>query len=156
MGKDLDSQKGSPSIDLEPCVASLINAIEKGMQREVAPHAVTPLEFQLLRICQESDKEVTATHLARFLPVDPARISRLVTSLVDKGMLRRRRLREDRRIIMLRLSDEGKALTLKISRNMAAYSNKLTKGIDGHEMQIFASVASRIAANYAAMQPENQ
>ena len=156
MGKDLDSQKGSPSTDLEPCVASLINAIEKGMQREVAPHAVTPLEFQLLRTCQESGKEVTATHLARFLPVDPARISRLVTSLVDKGMLRRRRLREDRRIIMLRLSDEGKALTLKISRNMATYSDKLTKGIDGHEMQIFASVASRIAANYAAMQPENQ
>ena len=134
--------------DLEACVAGLVNAVDKGMAKEVAPYGLTPMEFSLLRICLE--KECTATQMAQVLPVDGARISRIVTGLVDKGLLRRRRLRDDRRIVMLRLSDEGRDLTSLVLQNMKRYDAMLTEGIGEEEMRVFMSVTARIIANHAA------
>ena len=139
-----------PPADLEECVAGLVNAVDKGMAREVAPYGLTPLEYSLLRHCLE--EECTATHLAQVLPVDGSRVSRLVTGLVDKGLVRRRRLRSDRRVVMLRLSDEGRELTLQIMQRMQGYDAMLTEGIDEGEMRVFVSVSARIIANHAAMQ----
>lgn len=139
-----------PPADLEECVAGLVNAVDKGMAREVAPYGLTPLEYSLLRHCLE--EECTATHLAQVLPVDGSRVSRLVTGLVDKGLVRRRRLRSDRRVVMLRLSDEGRELTLQIMQRMQGYDAMLTEGIDEAEMRVFVSVSARIIANHAAMQ----
>ncbi len=136
--------------DLEECVAGLANAVDKGMAREVAPHNLTSMEFSLLRHCLED--ECTATHLAQVLPVDGSRVSRLVTGLVEKGLLRRRRLRSDRRIVMLRLSDQGRELTSRIIENMKSYDAILTEGIDEAELRVFVSVSARIIANHDALQ----
>ena len=40
-----------PSTDLGPCVDGLVNTVAKGMEAEVAPHGLTPLQFALLRVC---------------------------------------------------------------------------------------------------------
>ena len=85
------------------------------------------------------------------LPVDGSRVSRLVTGLVDKGLVRRRRLRSDRRVVMLRLSDEGRELTLRIMERMQGYDAMLTEGIGEEEMRVFISVSARIIANHDAM-----
>ena len=137
-------------LDLEAYVGGLVNAVEKGMAAEVTPHGLSPLEFSLLRYCMDGER--TATQLAQVLPVDGSRVSRLVTGLVDKGMLRRRRLRSDRRVVMLRLSDEGRELTSRIIENMRGFDAMLMKGIDAEELSVFASVSERIIANHTAMQ----
>ncbi len=147
---DPDRRTEEPPADLEECVAGLVNAVDKGMANEVAPYGLTSMEFSLLRHCLE--EECTATHLAQVLPVDGSRVSRLVTGLVEKGLLRRRRLRSDRRIVMLRLSDEGRELTSDIVEKMKLYDAMLTEGIDEEEMRVFVSVSARIVANHAAMQ----
>ena len=139
------------SADLESCVAGLVNAVDKGIAAEVAPYDFTSLEFSLLRTCMETG-ECTATYLAQLLPVDPARISRVVTRLVDRGMLVRRRLRSDRRVVMLSLSDEGTEVASRILRRVHEYGDQLTTGISEEDMRIFADVTSQILANHAAMQ----
>ena len=93
-----------------------------------------------------------ATQLAVQLPVDASRISRLVTVLADRGLLRRRRLRSDRRIVMLRLSPDGQAVTSELTERMQSYYAKLTEGLNEREMRTFAATALRIVANYEAMQ----
>ncbi|MYD65672.1 MAG: winged helix-turn-helix transcriptional regulator [Chloroflexi bacterium] len=147
--QDPDRQSDELPLDLEAYVAGLVNAVEKGMAAEVAPHGLSPLEFHLLRYCMDGER--TATQLAEVLPVDGSRVSRLVTGLVDKGMLRRRRLRSDRRVVMLRLSDEGRELTTRIVENMRGYDAMLTAGIGAEDLSVFASVSARIIANHAAM-----
>lgn len=137
-------------------VADLVNAVEKGLAEEVAPHGLALQEFNLLRACYELARECTATELGRLLPVDPARISRIVNTLVDNGLLRRRRTREDRRVVMLRLSEEGRELTSRILRDILRYDARLTQGVGADEMQVFLSVTAKIIANHAAMQqPES-
>lgn len=154
--KNPQSQGGSERSmpDLEMYVSRLAYAIDRGMASEVAPYDLSPLDASLLGICFEKGEECTATQLAELVPVDPARISRVVTKLVDMGLLRRRRLRSDRRVVMLRLTDKGDELTSEVLQHTEQYNARLTKGISQRDMRIFKSVASRIVANHAAMRED--
>ena len=68
------------------------------------------------------------------------------------GLMRRRRLRSDRRVVMLALSEEGKALALELHRRAQANDTGLSEGVSEEEMAVFASVLSKAMANYTALQ----
>ena len=68
------------------------------------------------------------------------------------GLMRRRRLRSDRRVVMLALSEEGKALALELHRRAQANDAGLLEGVSEEEMAVFASVLSKAMANYTALQ----
>ncbi len=139
-----------PSIDLAKSVTSLMNVVSKGMEEELDPYGLTPLELNLLRTCIERG-ECTATELAEELPVDASRISRIVTILVDKGLLVRRRSRSDRRIVMLSLSDKGNEQIATLVQRLNTYDAKLTENISAEDMRGFVSTATKIIANHAAL-----
>ncbi len=147
---DPDCRDGYPLINLGADIANLFNVLDKSMAQKVAPHGITGIEYSLLWYCLEG--EWTATRLAQVLPVDAARISRIVTELVDKGLLSRRRLRSDRRIVMLRLTEEGRELASHISQEMQRYYVILTEGIGEEEIRVFEDFISKIIANHAAAQ----
>ena len=138
------------SPDLGRFVSTLAHAVDRGIAREMAPHDLLPLDVHLLVICQEMG-ECTATQLAQLLPVDAARISRLVNALVERDLLIRRRPRNDRRVVLLRLSPEGEELTAEVSRRMREFYAGLTQGLTEGELQAFSEAALRIIANHEAM-----
>ena len=139
-----------PQSDMGSLVPDLAYAVDRGISVLGAPHDLTPLDLRLLSICRQMD-ECTATQLARLLPVDAGRISRLVNALVDKGLLRRRRLRDDRRVIMLRLTPEGEEVVGEVDRSLRDYFARLTDGLSEQEMHAFTTAAQRIIANYEAI-----
>ena len=137
--------------DLGTCVAGLLNAVVRGMAAIVAPQKLTPLDFALLRLFLGRE-EWTTTQLGQVLPVALSGISRAVTKLVDLRLIRRRRLRDDRRIVMLALTEEGKSMTQELHQRVMAYDARLSEGIEEEEMAAFVSVTSRVMANYTALQ----
>lgn len=139
-------------VDLRASIADLINALYKTTSEEAARYDLTVTQFNLLRACLESGDECTATELAEVLPIDASRISRVVTALVDKGLLQRQRRTDDRRIVMLRLSEEGRELISLALQDLSLQDAILTEGIDDDDMDVFVSVASRMVANYTARQ----
>ena len=139
-----------PSIDLGVRVRGLVNTVAKGMEAEVAPHGLTSLQFALLRVFLQ-EEEWTATQLAQVLPVHVSRISRVVTKLVDMGLMRRRRPRNDRRVVILTLTEEGKALTSELDQRVRAFDARLAEDISEEEMATFASVTSTVIANHSAL-----
>ena len=141
---------GTPPADLGRHVAGLVNAAYKGMAEQVASYNLIPLEFTLLRTFLDKE-EWTTTQLAQVLPVKPPRISTVVNKFVEMGLMARRFPTEDRRVIFLTLTDKGKALTLELHRRMQAYDATLTDGVSEEEMTAFASVTSKVMANYAAL-----
>ena len=128
-------------------VSILAYDIDRGIAQEMAPHDLNTLEVHLLMTCREMG-ECSATQLVQFLPVDAARISRLVNTLVEKGLMRRRRLRNDRRVVMLRLSDEGEALTPEITQRLEGFYATLTAGLSEQEADAFTGTVLKIIANY--------
>ena len=146
----------TPSADLGECVAGLVNVVARGMADLVAPHGLIPLEFALLRLFLRQE-EWTTTRLAQVLPVKVSRISRIVTKLVDRGLMRRRRPVNDRRVVFLTLTDEGRALTGELHRRVSEYEARLSEGVSEEEMEVLASAASKILANYSALsQPQRE
>ena len=136
---------------LGECVTGLANAVARGMEEQVAPYNLIPLEFAILRAFPGRE-EWTTTQLAKALLVTLSRISRIVTKMVGRDLLRRRRLRSDRRVVILTLTEEGKALTLELHRRVQAYDARLSVGVHEEELAVFASVLSKVIANYTALQ----
>ena len=138
------------SLDLGECVAGLVNIVAKGMADQVASHDLIPLEFALLRAFLRQE-EWTTTQLAQVLPVKPSRISRVVTKLADRGLISRRRPRKDRRVVILTLTEEGKAFTVELHRRVQAHDARLSAGVTEEEMAALASATSKIMANHASL-----
>ena len=56
--------------------------------------------------------------MAQALPLARSSISRTVTKLVDRGLIQRRRLLSDRRVVILTLTEEGMTLTQDLHRRV--------------------------------------
>ena len=136
--------------DLASCVAQLTNTLAKGTADLMTAYDLAPMEFALLRLFLASD-EWTTTELAQALPVKMARISRIVTKVVDQGLMYRRRPPDDRRVVKLALTDEGKGLVLEIHALVQAYVGRLLEGVSEEDMAVFISTTSKVMANYDAM-----
>ena len=136
--------------DLGRFVANLALAVDRGIARRMAHHDLMPLDVHLLIICQQLG-ECSATQLVQLLPVDAARISRLVNGLVERDLLIRRRPRNDRRVVLLSLSAEGEALTTEVTRHLRDFYAGLTRGLTEGELEAFFAVAQRLIANHEAM-----
>jgi len=147
---DESLQTRRSSSNLIKCVAGLVNAVDKGLADEVTPYGLIPSEFNLLRTCVENGP-CTATQLAEVLPVDASRISRMVTRLVNLGLLRRQRLRSDRRVVLLHLTDKGNDLTSRVNERVQVHVGKLLHGVSEDEMGVFTLLTSKITSNYEAL-----
>ena len=146
---------GSDLEDLGSCVTRLVNVLAKGTEALVEPHGLTPMDYALLRLFLRK-KKWTATHMAEVLPVKTSRVSRLVAKLADMGLMQRRRPRNDRRVVFLSLTDDGKALTLELHRRIEAYEATLQQGVSDNERSALVSSASKIMANYARLMGERR
>ena len=131
-------------------MTGLVNAVARGMAQIVAGHGLTHIDFALLRLFLGAE-EWTASQLAEALPLAPSSISRSVSKLVDKGLVQRRRLLTDRRVVMLSLTEEGMTLTRELHRRVQAFDSTLCEGISEEDMAVFASVSSRVMSNYSAL-----
>ena len=136
--------------DLGTCVAGLVNAVARGMAQIVAPHGLAHIDFALLRLFLGAE-EWTTTQLAEALPLAPSGISRTVTKLVDMGLIQRRRLLSDRRIVILTLTEEGTALTQELHGRVQAYDASLCEGVSEEHMAAFVGVSAKVMANHAAL-----
>ena len=72
----------------------------------LARHELSPMEYRLLSLLAKRGS-ATAAQLAPELPIDPSYISRTVQRLVERTLLHRRRGRQDRRQVQLRVSAAG-------------------------------------------------
>ncbi len=144
-----------PPNDLGQCVAGLVNAVARGLAQQLAPFSIIPVEYTILSVCFAGQAD-TVTGLARVIPVDAGRISRLVNRLSERGLIHRRRLQSDRRTVRLRLTEEGRALVPKLARRVQAHNAMLLAGISAAEMNAFFQTTQKILENFAGAEQGKQ
>ena len=150
-GTDEYSGEGSSAPQLAEGVVQLINAVVKGVERQIEPAGLISMEFSILKSFAEKS-EWTVTQLADVLPADAPRISRLVSKLVDRGLLRRRRRTDDRRVVLLRLTQQGKDLSDELRQRVNEHESRLLEGVSPEELETLRAVTSKILANHATME----
>ncbi len=79
-----------------------------GLDTELAPFGLNGMQYAVLKHLGEGAAQ-TAADLCRFMYYDTGSMTRIVDHLEEKGLLRRERCREDRRVVFLRVSPAGRA-----------------------------------------------
>ena len=124
-------------------VGTLASAMRKGLQEELAPMGITPAQWVILEAAFAGNAD-TLTALARIIPVDAAAISRQLDKLQQRGLVRRRRLRSDRRTVRIELTDAGRELVPKLAPRVAANNHRFLAGITEEERLNFIEIVQKM------------
>src|SRR3569833_280746 len=91
----------------------------------------------------DADREVTVCTIAERLSIDPARASRLVSDVVDKGYIRREASQSDSRRIVLVATEKGWAFGEKFRRRKGQMLARALKGWSEEELVQFNKLRDR-------------
>jgi DNA-binding MarR family transcriptional regulator len=130
--------------------ASLLSRLDA----ELEPFGVTAMQFAVLKHLAEGAAS-TAADLCRFMHHDTGAMTRILDRLEQKGLVRRERGREDRRVVFLRVAPHGRA---QLPRLLAVCSRILEAHLAGFsqaEIDTLKSYLGRMIDNGRA-QAENQ
>ena len=142
-----DSEGEQPSYqDLGYWVASVASALIRDFARRFSPYEITPVQFRILEMCFRQEAN-TVTDLARVIVLNPSGISRQAEQLHKMGLLRRRRQRHDRRIVILELTPEGRALIPELIEHMQASHDVCLDGFSEEERGALFEMLNRVLDN---------
>jgi DNA-binding MarR family transcriptional regulator len=120
------------------------------IDRRLAPHDLTHAQWlPLYRIARgECD---TMAALARDQALDPGAMTRALNRLEAKGLVRRERSRQDRRVVKLALTEAGRAAAQHVPPVLAEVLNGHLAGFSETEFRQLVALLERIVANGEAL-----
>ena len=128
-------------------IATLLGA---EVDRRMEPLGLTDAQWKpLLRLLL--DPPGTAAALARVCHLDAGGLTRLLDRLEAKGLCQRERSQEDRRVVNIALTPEGRAVAEQLPAILAGVQRELLAGFDEAEEAQLRDFLARIYANTRAM-----
>ncbi len=96
-------------------------------------------------------RATTLAELARELQLDPGALTRTLDRLEAKGLCRRERSTEDRRVVNLVLTPEGQAAAKPVPEVLCGVSNVLLEGFSVAEWETLMALLRRLVVNADAL-----
>jgi DNA-binding MarR family transcriptional regulator len=128
----------------------VISSIMAQADARLAPLDLTHAQWLPLFKLAMKDCDTVAA-LSRELDLDPGAMTRALDRLEAKGLVRRERSTEDRRIVHLVPTDEGRKVARKVPPVMAEVLNNHLRGFSEAEWQQLLGLLGRMVANGDAM-----
>ena len=140
-----DKSSGMNSIyELMQIARVLDNGLSRGLSSELAPYRITIAEFSVISVLYFSEREHTVTELSDMLAVNMSHVSRVANELVDAGLLSKRRLRCDRRVAPMKLTQQGSDLAVNLHKSLQSYERRVTDGIAAKDLRTCLTVIRMI------------
>lgn len=119
--------------------------LSTAVERPLAEFDVTAQQAALL--IHAAKWNAAPNQMAARLGTDTAGITRLVDRLETKGLLRRKRHPEDRRSVVIDLTDQGRALIPRLAPAFGGVTRQLLKGFTHAEVQQLSVMLRRMLDN---------
>ena len=133
----------------------ILNMVAMQVENELEPSGLTNAQWvPLLKLYMGSAS--TVAELARECQLDAGGMTRLLDRLETKGLVRRIRSSEDRRVVNLELTDEGRAAAKEIPAILCGVQNEHMRGFSMEEWQLLRSLLRRVLDNAIAVQAERE
>ncbi len=134
----MKDQISNPSIEeqaarLQRGLAQLVNALISGLNEPLASFDIDSIDYTILKACTGVET-ITIKDLRKLVPVDYVQLSRSVSLLEDRGLVRKFRTKGDRRLVYVQVTEEGKILLPKLVAISERYFTLLVKDIDAGEL----------------------
>jgi DNA-binding MarR family transcriptional regulator len=98
----------------------------------------------------------TAAELARVCELDAGAMTRTLDRLEAKDLIRRVRSSEDRRVVKLELTEEGRRAAGEIPQTLCKVLNAHLRGFSREEVELLRSLLVRMLENGAALQQQRE
>ena len=132
-----------------PCwlMRIISTVVRSEVDRQMEPLGLTQAQWiPVLRLA--SGEAQTAADLARSSMQTPGAMTRLVDRLVEKGIIERERCTDDRRVVRLRLTEEGMRAAVQVPDIVKSVNAAALSPLSSDELAQFQSYLRRI---YEAM-----
>ncbi|MGH7882039.1 MAG: MarR family winged helix-turn-helix transcriptional regulator [Candidatus Dormibacteraceae bacterium] len=141
---------GNDDFDLDRSLGFVINRtamrLEVALDRALAPHDVTPQQWAVLNRLWEQDG-LSQRELAERTFKDPPNTARILDRLEDKALIVRQTAPNDRRVTLIFLTDEGRALRPRLVPLALDILQRGTDGLGSAELDSALRVLNRIYDN---------
>ena len=116
----------------------------------MAPHGVTPAQYNVLRILRGSHpKKLTCTDVGERLLDRTPDVTRLLDRLERAGLTHRARAEHDRRVVEVGITEKGCALLERMRCDVEAAQARCTARLTGAEHEALSRLLERMRAEEA-------
>ncbi|HSV53638.1 MAG TPA: MarR family winged helix-turn-helix transcriptional regulator [Burkholderiaceae bacterium] len=127
-----------------------VNQIGQEVERQMEPNGLTNAQWVPLLKLYLGHAE-TAAELARECELDAGSMTRLLDRLEGKGLCRRERSSEDRRVVNLALTEEGRDAAKEIPVVLSRVQNACLEGFTREEWLTLKGFLRRVLGNAQAL-----
>jgi DNA-binding MarR family transcriptional regulator len=131
----------------------IVSSIETAVNRRARKHGLRIEEIRVLFRLFARDRQ-TVGELANETGIDRTTLSRLLTRMQNRGLLRRLRTAEDHRTVRLSLTKKGEELAQERQPTFRDYESIIVRGISPGEVKAFKATLIRMVANAADVDTE--
>lgn len=125
------------------------------VDKRLDSHGLTQAQWAPLFLIHQK-RGSTLAELSRELQVDAGALTRTLDRLEAKGLCKRERSTEDRRVVHLALTPEGKAAAAPVPEVLCDVSNSLLAGFTQDEWQLLMMLLRRLLANAEAIRAASE
>ena len=145
MAQIYDPKTFNPGNGIGRLLSRVKMEMHEALDRELAPFDITAAQYVILvNLATGVD---SASGLCKGVSYDPGAMTRMIDRLERKGLVRRVRSPEDRRVVNLALTEEGKAVYPKLVASAATVTNRRLRGFTKAEAQQLERLLQRMLAN---------
>ncbi|MBU1209749.1 MAG: MarR family winged helix-turn-helix transcriptional regulator [Alphaproteobacteria bacterium] len=112
----------------------------------IGESSLTPRQYEVLNAVSSSE-EPSQTLLVELTGIDRSTLADIVRRLVERGLLERRRTRQDARMYAVKLSAEGETMLKSAEPAVKAVNERLLCGLTNGEREAVIGALSRIIAS---------
>jgi DNA-binding MarR family transcriptional regulator len=124
----------------------VLMAIAQAADKRLEPQGITHAQWGPLFMLRQA-RASTVAELARELQTDPGAMTRLLDRLETKGLCRRLRSTDDRRVVRIELTPEGEVAADRVPAELAEIMNAHLAGFSKTEWNQLKSFLQRMLVN---------
>jgi DNA-binding MarR family transcriptional regulator len=118
--------------------------------KRLAPLEISSAQFIVMAMLAASSDALSASDLCKGISYDAGAMTRMLDRLESKGLIRRNRSTEDRRLMHLELTEEGRAVYPRMREISMAVANQFLRGFTKSEARQLEGLLGRMFENAQA------
>lgn len=124
-------------------------------QTELGSDDLTPRQFAVL-VTVSQNEGLSQTHLVERTGIDRSTLADIVRRMLKKGLLQRRRTREDARAYAVKLTDEGNRVLKSVEPLTRRVDEKLLSSLSANQRDRFLQDLAAIVQVLSRLQTKEQ
>ena len=140
--------------NMQQCLIGLLTLMYRGILERLKPWGLNPSEFCTLDICEQSGLVPLAT-LQQMMPLETQQLRRMVSDLTDRDLLEKVRLRDDQRVVRVRVTEQARAMLPDLRRQVDDHYANVMSRVSDEEMARLMAFVDRLVINAADPRPAN-